>query len=94
MNKMLYETEEKKLAFLQKKGNIVTFKEPFFPWGMDGESRTQIVVSQIRKDKSGSVKIIGPFYDTGWYKSMNDLLTTIDWQWMERAHRNLPRRKI
>ena len=84
--KKRYDTQEKKMKFLTKKGNIITFKKPFFPNGTANESRTQIVTKGISKDPSGAVKIIGSFYDGTWYKNIDELLEAIDWDWMEEAH--------
>lgn len=83
---MRYDTEEKKIKFVKKKGNIITFKEPFFPKGTLNESRTQIIVMGTRKEKSGAIKLEGRFYDSNWYNSMQDLLDAVDWDWMEAVH--------
>jgi hypothetical protein len=82
----LYGTTEKKLKFLRKKGNIITFKEPFYPRGTANESRQQIIVHSINKERSGAVKIEGQYYDSNWYDSIEALLEAIDWNWMENAH--------
>jgi hypothetical protein len=81
-----YGTTEKKLKFLKKAGNIVTFKEPFYPWGTANESRLQIIIHRIKKDRAGGVKIDGQYYDSNWYDDIGALLEAIDWEWMEDAH--------
>ncbi|RKE52456.1 hypothetical protein [Sphingobacterium detergens] len=83
---MKYDTTEKRAKFLRKKGSIITFKKPFYPNGTLNESRRQIIVIQLQKDRSGAVKIIGNFYDSNWYDSLDDLINSIDWKWMESAH--------
>ncbi|MYY43985.1 hypothetical protein [Elizabethkingia anophelis] len=83
---MKYDTTEKRMKFLKKKGNIITFKKPFYPHGTLNESRSQIIVNRLQKTKAGSVKIIGNYYDTNWYNSIDALLESIDWQWMEAVH--------
>lgn len=83
---MKYDTTAKKEKFLKKKGSIITFKKPFFPNGTLNESRLQIGINRLQKDRSGAVKIIGNFYDSNWYDSLGDLINSIDWQWMESAH--------
>ncbi|GEM_PF-2380825 len=81
-----YSTFEKKLKFLKKKGNIITFKEPFYPWGTAGESRKQIIVGGLNKLRTGEIKIIGEFYDSDWCKSQDKLIEAIDWKRMEEMH--------
>lgn len=84
-NPKLYNTEEKKRKFL-KKGNIITFKHPFYPFGTFNGSRKQIIVNRVHKDRSNAVKIEGSGYDSSWYENMNSLFEAIDWDWMEKAH--------
>src|SRR6266700_2006867 len=55
--KKLYDTEEKKLKAVRKRGNIITFKQIFYPRGTENEGYTQILVTGIRKEKSGAIKI-------------------------------------
>ena len=55
--KKLYDTDEKKLKALNKKGNLITFKKPFYPRGTSEQGYTQIGVTGIRKEKSGTIKI-------------------------------------
>ena len=82
-----YGTEEKKIAFVKKKGNIVTFKEIFYPRGTANQGFRQILVTGFLKDrKDGAVKIEGRAYDSNWYNSMGELLAAVDWDWMERSH--------
>ncbi|WP_217607211.1 hypothetical protein [Chitinophaga sp. GbtcB8] len=85
-NNMLFDTNEKKLKFVRKRNNIVMFKEPFYPWGTAHESRQQVLVAGIRKCKD-AIKIVGQFYDSNWYDSIEALLDAIDWDWMEAAQR-------
>ncbi|MCC7302500.1 MAG: hypothetical protein IT233_07660 [Bacteroidia bacterium] len=81
----LYDTREKRIKTI-KKGNIVTFKKPFYPRGTSDESRIQILITGIRKEKSGAIKLEGFGFDSDWYKSMDDLLNAINWEWMEQVH--------
>lgn len=85
-NQYRYGTYEKRLKFLKKKGNIVTFKEPFYPRGTANESRTQIIVEGLNKLRTGEIKIIGEFYDSDWYKTQEKLIEAIDWKRMEEMH--------
>lgn len=78
----LYDTIAKRIKVIKKKGNIITFKEPF-SW--KGAVYTQILVTGFKK-QNGSVKIIGTNRDSNWYNSMNDLLNAIDWERMEEWH--------
>lgn len=84
--KKLYDTDEKKLKAIMKKGNLITFKKPFYPRGTSEQGYTQIGVTGIRKEKSGAIKIIGFGRDSNWYKSVNELFDAINWEWMERMH--------
>lgn len=81
-----YDTEEKRIKFVKKKGNLVTFKEKFYPNGTLNQGFNQVAVTGFKKDKSGAVKIIGFGHDSLWYDSMNDLLEAIDWEQMEKWH--------
>ncbi|SKA33195.1 hypothetical protein SAMN04488128_103788 [Chitinophaga eiseniae] len=85
-NKRLYDSKEKQLKSLKRKGNIITFKNPIYPWGTSGESRNQIIVHSLQVFRDGAVRIIGNSYDTDWYADIDKLLDAIDWQWMEGAH--------
>lgn len=80
--KKKYDTNEKRIKFVKKKGNIITFKKPF-RW--KGEDFSQILVTGFEKSK-GSVKVIGSNRDTPWYDSMEDLIKAIDWDLMEGWH--------
>ena len=81
-----YDTYEKKLNFLKKKGNIITFKEPFHPRGTANESWKQIVVHRLEQNRTGEIRIVGPYYDSVWYKSQDELIDAIDWNLMEEMH--------
>lgn len=85
-DKKLYDTDEKKLNAIKKKGNIITFKKPFYPRGTSEQGYTQIMVTGIRKEKSGAIKIEGFGRDSDWYKSTEELFDAINWQWMESVH--------
>lgn len=80
--KKKYDTNEKKIKFIKKKGNIITFKKPF-KW--KGEDFTQILIAGFEKSKA-HVKVIGFTRDTPWYDSMEDLIKAIDWELMEEWH--------
>jgi hypothetical protein len=87
--KKLYDTKEKKLKAIRKKGNIITFKKPFYPNGTINGSRKQIIVTGIKKDRSGAIKIEGQWYDSDWYDSVEELLDAVNWEWMEGVHQDL-----
>lgn len=80
--KKKYDTNEKRIKFIKKKGNIITFKKPF-RW--KGDDFKQILVTGFEKSK-GSVKVIGMARDTPWYSSMDELIKSIDWDLMEGWH--------
>lgn len=78
---MKYDTEDKRISTIKKKGNIITFKTPF-QW--KGESYKQIMVTKLKNDtKTNAVKIIGFTRDSNWYESIEKLLESIDWEWMD-----------
>ena len=52
--KKLYDTAEKRVKTLKKKGNIITFKTPFM---CKGESYIQIGVERLKVEKMGHVKL-------------------------------------
>lgn len=81
-----YDTYEKKLQFLKKKGNIITFKKPFYPQGTPNENRRQIIVHSLKRQRTGEIKIAGAYYDSDWYKSQDELIDAIDWNLMEEMH--------
>ncbi len=68
---------EAKIVRLKTIGNIITFKNPF-PSGNDG-LKIQIIVKGFKKTRDGNVKIIGHAYDSKWYKSINDMIDDVDW---------------
>lgn len=78
-----YNTNERKIAALKKKGNIITFKER---WAYGNGNAIQIIVMGFKKEKSGAVKIEGRAYDSKWYKSMDELLSAVDWDFMNRNY--------
>lgn len=80
--KKKYDTNEKRIKFIKKKGNIITFKKTF-RW--KGDDFSQILVTGFEKSK-GSVKVIGMGRDTPWYSSMEELIQSIDWDLMEGWH--------
>src|ERR1051326_1039232 len=77
-----YDTKAKRIAFVRRKGSILTFKKPI-RWM--GESFSQILSYGIEKDR-GFVKIVGFGKDTPWFKNMDALISAIDWKKMERWH--------
>ncbi len=77
-----YNTKAKKIAFVIKVGNIVTFKEKFW---FKGTMYSQILITGVERQKR-FIKLIGFGRDTAWFKSMDALLTAIDWELMERWH--------
>ncbi|CAN5728212.1 hypothetical protein BH11BAC7_BH11BAC7_21210 [soil metagenome] len=78
----LYDTNEKRIAFLKKEGNIVTFKKPV-KW--KEREFSQILISRLEESKAG-VKVIGMYRDSPLYKRIDQLLKAIDWELMERWH--------
>ena len=85
-NVKIYNTLEKRIATVKKKGNIITFKETFFPRGTANQGFTQILVTGFRKDKSGAVKIEGRAFDSNWYSSINDLIDAVDFELLGEWH--------
>ena len=80
----IYNTQQKKIDFASKKGNLLTFKKPI-SW--KGESKKQIINYGLEQDrKSGAIKIIGFGYDSPWYKSINELIDAMDWEQMSKWH--------
>lgn len=80
----IYNTQQKKIDFASKKGNLLTFKKPI-SW--KGESKRQIINYGLEKDrKSGAIKIIGFGYDSPWYKNMKELIDAMDWEQMAKWH--------
>lgn len=77
-----YDTLEKRIKAVKRKGQIITFKEPF---NWMGEYFRQIGVAGFKKQVD-YVKIIGFATDSPWYDSLDSLLDTVDWEWMEKAH--------
>jgi hypothetical protein len=80
--KKKYDTDAKRIKFVKKKGNIITFKKPF-RW--KGDDFSQILVTGFEKSR-GSVKVIGFGRDTPWYDSIEELIKAIDWDLMEGWH--------
>jgi len=76
-----YDTFKKKVNFLKKKGNIVTFKQKI-------SGRKQTIIDKLEKSrKSDRVRLHGQFgYDTPWFDNMDELISVVDWDWMERVH--------
>ncbi len=73
-----FSSVQEKLAFI-KPGNILTFKNklPGFPRG-------QIAISRIKRSKTGAIQLINPFgTESPWFSSEDELLSMIDWQWIE-----------
>ena len=79
---MRYDTKEKKINFLQKEGNIITFKTPF---NWKGDPFSQILISEFIESKN-KVKIIGFGRDTKWYNDIDELIDSVNWEWMESNH--------
>lgn len=78
-----YDSNEKKIKFATKKGNILTFKRPF---RFMGEDYKQILIKGVKKDKSGAIRIEGQAYDTPWFKSIDELISKLDWVDVEKMH--------
>ena len=81
-----YDTKDKRIQFLKEKGSIITFKKPFYPSETTSRSRTQIIVQEVNTHHSGGTKIMGLFYETPWFESLDDLLDAIDWDIIEKMH--------
>ena len=77
-----FDTLNKKIKFLSKKGNIVTFKDPFL-WR--GKKHKQILITKLIKNKKrDNVYLEGYARDTPSYKNVNELIKKVDWKWMEK----------
>ena len=85
MKRKLYDTKEKKAKAVRKKGNIITFKEKFYPRGTSDTGHSQILVTGFSKQR-GSVRIEGRAYDSKWYDSIDSLIKAVDWKKMESWH--------
>jgi hypothetical protein len=79
---MRYDTKEKRIKTLKKVGNIITFKTPII-W--KGDPFSQILISEFIESKN-KVKIIGFGRDTKWYENIDELIDSVDWEWMEKNH--------
>ena len=79
----LYDTREKRLKTLKQKGNIITFKVPFM-W--KGVSYSQIDITHFKVEKSGACMIIGYTRDTPRFETIDNLISAIDWDIMEKWH--------
>lgn len=80
---LLYGTDENKKNTLAKKGNVITFKKPFF-W--KGEPFSQIGVEKLETRKTGEVVLIGFARDSPLYKNIDQLIKAVDWIKMEGYH--------
>lgn len=78
-----YQTREGKIRTLKTIGNIITFKKPI-PASKFGS--TQIPVMEFYEGDDGKVKIIGSFYSSPLYASIDKLIADVDWKWM---HENI-----
>ncbi len=81
-----YDTAEKKAKALRKKGNIITFKEMFYPNGTANQGYTQIIVNYIQKSGSSVILHGENGIQTQWYKSIDELIDAVDWETMEKWH--------
>lgn len=81
-SKLKYDTHEKRLKTVRKKGNIITFKKPF-RWM--GTEYIQILSYGIQK-QNGHVKIVGAGRDSDWYDNIDELIKAVDWDLMEAWH--------
>jgi len=81
LRELKYNTDKKKINFLSKKGNIVTFKNRI-------NGRWQAVVTKLEKSrKSDKVKLHGELgFETRWFDDIDDLIDAIDWDFMEDSH--------
>lgn len=81
MNKL--STIASQLKAVKEKGRFVTFKSNT---SLSDKSKTsQVVVERMVKAKDGSVKIEGLYGDSVWFKSAEDLLSAVDWDFMRAA---------
>lgn len=80
VNEGKYDTDRDKLKFLKKKGNIVTFKKQI-------KGRWQAVITKLESGKNGGYRIHGvKGFVSPWYKSADDMMDAIDWEFMEQNH--------
>jgi hypothetical protein len=75
-----YGTREQKINTLKRIGNIITFKKKI-PASKFGSR--QIPVMEFYESADGKVKLIGTFYSTGLYSSIDKLIEAVDWKWMQ-----------
>lgn len=75
------DNKNKKLNYLRKRGNIITFKKPIF-----GGNITQTISMGIEKDKkTGAIKLIGKHRDSPWFNSEDDLIKAVDWNYTDKS---------
>lgn len=75
-----YKTRVDKIRTLKTIGNIITFKKkiPASKYG----SR-QIPVMEFYEGDDGKVKLIGTFYSSPLFGSIDKLIAAVDWKWMK-----------
>jgi hypothetical protein len=78
-----YKTREAQIRTLKTIGNIITFKKPI-PSSRFGSR--QIGVMEFYEGDDGKVKLIGSFYSSPLYASIDKLIAAVDWKWM---HENI-----
>ena len=78
-----YKTREAQIRTLKSIGNIITFKKPI-PSSRFGSR--QIGVMEFYEGDDGKVKLIGSFYSSPLYTSIDKLIAAVDWKWM---HENI-----
>jgi len=78
---MNFNTTKKRLAWLSKRGNIVTLKTHIHL--SDGRKLRQLIVDHLQ-DKDGFYRIIGTHYNSNIYTNLRKLVEAIDWEWMEQ----------
>lgn len=52
---------------------------------MKGDSYSQILIKEFL-ESNDKVKIIGFGRDTKWFDTINELIDSVDWDWMEMNH--------
>lgn len=61
-----------KVAFMKKKGNVLTFKT----------KRWKIIVDKLEILENGSARLVGNYASTPFFNSIDDLISVFDWSAM------------
>jgi hypothetical protein len=78
----LYDTREKRIAFLNKEGSIITFKKEGYTVG---RNKFQLIIKKLHTHK-GKIMVEGLHGYSVCFKDIEALIMAIDWSQMERWH--------